>query len=53
MQREKKISLTKRYEYWLIADELGYSLQCKDRIMHAHGEHEIERIMIDERKKES
>ena len=49
--KEKKITLSNKYEYWKIADDLGYSLKCKDDIMHAEYESDIERILTTERKK--
>lgn len=49
MAKEKKLTQKQRYEYWQIADELGYSLQCKDRIMHAETENDAQRILTAER----
>lgn len=49
--KEKKITLSKKCEYWQIADDLGYSLKCKDDIMHAEYESDIEHILTTERKK--
>lgn len=51
MKKKPKMSLTKKLEYWQIADELGYSLQCKDRILHAESEDDAIRILTTERKK--
>ena len=51
MTKEKKMSPTVRYEYWQIADDLGYSLQCKDRIMHAETESDAQQILTTERKR--
>ena len=50
-KKKKKMSLTMRYEYWILADDLGYSLQCKDNIMHAEYEDDVQRILTTERKK--
>lgn len=50
-KRNKKMSLTMRYEYWKLADDLGYSLQCKDNIMHAEDEDDVQRILTTERKR--
>lgn len=50
MEKERKISMSKKIEYWQLADELCYSLKCKDMIMHAETEREIQRILINERK---
>ena len=50
MKKEPRISISKRFEYWQLADELCYSLKCKDMIMHAETEREIQRILLNERK---
>ena len=50
-EKKKKLTLTQRYEYWMLADDLGYSLQCKDNIMHAEYEDDVQRILTTERKK--
>ena len=49
-QKEKKLTLKQRYEYWQMCDDLGYSLKCKDDVMHAEYEKDVQRIMITERK---
>ena len=50
-KKEKKLTLRERYEYWAMCDDLGYSLKCKDDVMHALYESDVQRILINERKR--
>ena len=50
-KKEKKLTLKERYEYWQMCDDLGYSLKCKDDVMHALYDSDVQRILINERKR--
>ena len=53
MEKRKgtKLTLRQRFDYWQMCDDLGYSLQCKDAVMHAQYDEDVQHILLNERKR--
>ena len=49
--KENKMSLREKFDYWQMCDDLGYSLKCKDDVMHALYDGDVQRILLNERKR--